>query len=630
MCDQKSGIAAKDILDGKFIYQDCNHMRVQYSMLNEVKVTKNSEKAHDFTVSPLPDQNLGRFHNENSNTQQHRDNRNGHFNPTGMDHHRGINYGQGINQHQNSNHHQSVSGGRYFNNNRFHQNNNNVSTSLSPPLYVNGSNDNQFNNGSNIPNYGNCNSTSSIPLLPTVPNGSNSASSNNINNTSLKNTDHYNLQQQPLLNHNKSALHHHNNSNTHNTFLMCNKNDNNKSTSNNYFNNHRVSHYMNNHHHNETSQFQNPNNFQSNNNFFVNTNDNNSHVNVSHLNCVNQQLRNQPNNIVQGNPAGGNDGTVILLRNLPFGTTPNAVAALAAVYGNVLRVRIFFKQRSNAVVVFSNSDQANTAKQYLNGLPWGVDGNRLAVESFRGEVPGPRKDDGEKLTKDFYEDTNYRRHNRPHNNRKSSHHHHHDMRPFSPSATIHIANMPSSTTLEQLSTFLSKQLSKSVFGTPFSKCIRLVHDKGHAAVVSLRFIEDAVDAITHLNNVEFEGRPLRLSFGPPPRNLTGSSPSNIKNSNADAQDFDGIALSEDEGNIHQFSMPDQDSKGTLGCGNAELNSSAFTIEKKLETNQNSSFNENQGFEDEKEMLSNSKKKQPSLSSSQSLEKSNYSTFVSTE
>ena len=43
---------------------------------------------------------------------------------------------------------------------------------------------------------------------------------------------------------------------------------------------------------------------------------------------------------------------------------------LFGVYGNVMKVKILFKKRDNALIEFQDSSMAATAKQYLNGVPF--------------------------------------------------------------------------------------------------------------------------------------------------------------------------------------------------------------------------------------------------------------------
>jgi RNA recognition motif-containing protein len=43
---------------------------------------------------------------------------------------------------------------------------------------------------------------------------------------------------------------------------------------------------------------------------------------------------------------------------------------LFGVYGNVMRVKILYKKRDNALIEFKDENQAALAKQYLNGIPF--------------------------------------------------------------------------------------------------------------------------------------------------------------------------------------------------------------------------------------------------------------------
>jgi len=61
--------------------------------------------------------------------------------------------------------------------------------------------------------------------------------------------------------------------------------------------------------------------------------------------------------------------TILLVKNIPNGMTSRMLFRLFGMYGNVLKVKIFFKNPENALIEYQTAEQAEFAKSYLNNCP---------------------------------------------------------------------------------------------------------------------------------------------------------------------------------------------------------------------------------------------------------------------
>jgi len=189
---------------------------------------------------------------------------------------------------------------------------------------------------------------------------------------------------------------------------------------------------------------------------------------------------------------------VLMVRGLDENRTKtDELASLFAVYGNVQRVKIMFHKRDSALVQVENMQQATAAKNSLNGIA--LHGKRLAVDfSKGGAIPKPIIKQGEqaeaKLTKDYSEIPNFQRH-------KAGK----VFKCFSPSSSLHIANMPDGTTEEQV-----RELFSSI-GLALES-VKFIQERNYQAIVHLGSQEAAIEALVTLHNRDLGGRSLRVSF----------------------------------------------------------------------------------------------------------------------
>jgi len=73
--------------------------------------------------------------------------------------------------------------------------------------------------------------------------------------------------------------------------------------------------------------------------------------------------------------------TILLIKNLPKGLTARILFRLFGMYGNVMKVKIFFKNPENALVEYQTAEQAELAKTYLNNCP--LYGNNIFVTNSK-------------------------------------------------------------------------------------------------------------------------------------------------------------------------------------------------------------------------------------------------------
>ncbi len=73
--------------------------------------------------------------------------------------------------------------------------------------------------------------------------------------------------------------------------------------------------------------------------------------------------------------------TILLVKNLPRGITSRILFRLFGMYGNVMKVKIFFKNPENALVEYQTPEQAELGKTYLNNCP--LYGNNIFVTNSK-------------------------------------------------------------------------------------------------------------------------------------------------------------------------------------------------------------------------------------------------------
>ncbi|KFO93852.1 Polypyrimidine tract-binding protein 3, partial [Buceros rhinoceros silvestris] len=190
--------------------------------------------------------------------------------------------------------------------------------------------------------------------------------------------------------------------------------------------------------------------------------------------------------------------TVLLVNNLnPQAVTPHGLFILFGVYGDVLRVKIMFKKKENALVQMADASQAQLAISYLNGQKLYGRVLRITLSKYQ-TVKLPREgQDDPSLTKD-YSNSPLHRFKKP------------DSKNFQnivpPSATLHLSRIPPSVTVDELQNLFANTGSTVKGFRFFQKGCKM-------ALIQLGSVEEAVKALIELHNHDFgENRHLRISF----------------------------------------------------------------------------------------------------------------------
>ncbi|XP_038142754.1 polypyrimidine tract-binding protein 1b isoform X3 [Cyprinodon tularosa] len=194
-------------------------------------------------------------------------------------------------------------------------------------------------------------------------------------------------------------------------------------------------------------------------------------------------------------PAGH---SVLLVSNLnPERVTPHCLFILFGVYGDVMRVKILFNKKENALVQMSDSTQAQLAMSHLNGQR--LHGSPLRITlSKHTSVQLPREGhEDQGLTKD-YSNSSLHRFKKPGSKNYSN--------IFPPSATLHLSNIPPSVVEDDLKMLFS---SSGAVVNAFK-----FFQKDHKmALIQMGSVEEAIDCLIAFHNHDLgENHHLRVSF----------------------------------------------------------------------------------------------------------------------
>uniref|UniRef100_A0A4W5P6Y2 Polypyrimidine tract-binding protein 1 n=1 Tax=Hucho hucho TaxID=62062 RepID=A0A4W5P6Y2_9TELE len=193
---------------------------------------------------------------------------------------------------------------------------------------------------------------------------------------------------------------------------------------------------------------------------------------------------------------GGN--CVLLLSNLnPERVTPQCLFILFGVYGDVMRVKILFNKKENALIQMSDGTQAQIAMSHLNGQR--LHGTALRVTlSKHTNVQLPREGhEDQGLTKD-YSNSPLHRFKKPGSKNYSN--------IFPPSATLHLSNIPPSVVEDDL---------KMLFASSGAmvKAFKFFQKDRKMALVQMDSVEEAIEALIKFHNHDLgENHHLRVSF----------------------------------------------------------------------------------------------------------------------
>ncbi|XP_053286384.1 polypyrimidine tract-binding protein 1b isoform X2 [Pleuronectes platessa] len=189
---------------------------------------------------------------------------------------------------------------------------------------------------------------------------------------------------------------------------------------------------------------------------------------------------------------------VLLVSNLnPERASPHCLFILFGVYGDVMRVKILFNKKENALVQMSDCTQAQLAMSHLSGQR--LHGKPLRITlSKHTNVQLPREGhEDQGLTKE-YSSSPLHRFKKPGSKNYSN--------IFPPSATLHLSNIPPAVVEEDLKVLFSSSGSM-VNGFKFFQ-------KDHKmALIQMGSVEEAIESLIEFHNHDLgENHHLRVSF----------------------------------------------------------------------------------------------------------------------
>ncbi|KAA0703777.1 Polypyrimidine tract-binding protein 3 [Triplophysa tibetana] len=190
--------------------------------------------------------------------------------------------------------------------------------------------------------------------------------------------------------------------------------------------------------------------------------------------------------------------SVLLVSNLnPDNISPHGLFILFGVYGDVHRVKILFNKKENALIQMADATQAQLAMSHLNGQRLYSKVIRVTVSKHQTvQLPREGQED-QGLTKDFSGSPLHRFKKPGSKNFQNI---------FPPSATLHLSNIPPSTTDD----FLKDLFTGSGYTV---KAFKFFQKDRKMALIQLGSVEEAIQALIDLHNHDLgENHHLRVSF----------------------------------------------------------------------------------------------------------------------
>lgn len=190
--------------------------------------------------------------------------------------------------------------------------------------------------------------------------------------------------------------------------------------------------------------------------------------------------------------------SVLLVSNLnPDNISPHGLFILFGVYGDVHRVKILFNKKENALIQMADATQAQLAMSHLNGQRLYGKVIRVTISKHQTvQLPREGQED-QGLTKDFSGSPLHRFKKPGSKNFQNI---------FPPSATLHLSNIPPSTTDD----FLKDLFAGSGYTV---KAFKFFQKDRKMALIQLGSVEEAIQALIDLHNHDLgENHHLRVSF----------------------------------------------------------------------------------------------------------------------
>jgi len=196
---------------------------------------------------------------------------------------------------------------------------------------------------------------------------------------------------------------------------------------------------------------------------------------------------------------GGQDRSpVVLVSKLDDKVTPEVLFTLFGVYGDVIRVKILFNKRDTALVQLASGQQADYARQNLNGCP--LYGQEIQVANSKHQtIQMPREAEGKELTRDFMGSEFHRYKKKTYINPKNVN---------LPSAVLHVANIHESVSEQELRELFQSASPNARVAVEFFKTNR------SQAYIALGSVAEGVNALINFHNFKVREYPLRVSFSP--------------------------------------------------------------------------------------------------------------------
>ncbi|XP_054276075.1 polypyrimidine tract-binding protein 2-like isoform X2 [Macrosteles quadrilineatus] len=189
---------------------------------------------------------------------------------------------------------------------------------------------------------------------------------------------------------------------------------------------------------------------------------------------------------------------VLLIGNLNEEViTPDALFTLFGVYGDVQRVKILYNKKDSALIQMAEPHQAQLAMTHLDKLKlYGKQMRVMPSKHQTVQLPKEGQPDAG-LTKD-YTSSNLHRFKKPGSKNYQN--------IYPPSATLHLSNIPSTVTEEEM----KEAFTKHGFTV---KAFKFFPKDKRMALIQLANMEDAVAALIKMHNYQLsEQNHLRVSF----------------------------------------------------------------------------------------------------------------------
>ncbi|XP_022246147.1 polypyrimidine tract-binding protein 1-like isoform X2 [Limulus polyphemus] len=192
-------------------------------------------------------------------------------------------------------------------------------------------------------------------------------------------------------------------------------------------------------------------------------------------------------------------GCVLLVSNLNEQmVTPDALFILFGVYGDVIRVKILFSKKDNALIQLAEPQQAQLAMTHLDKII--VFGKQIRVTPSKHQVvqmPKEGQPDAG-LTKDFTSSPLHRFKKPGSKNYQNI---------YPPTATLHLSNIPPNITEEEIKDAFTNKTGGNVVAFKFFP------KDPKMALIQMRSVEEAVTALIKMHNHQLsESNHLRVSF----------------------------------------------------------------------------------------------------------------------